>query len=144
MLFRSNPNGDVLWAKKGSSYRQDRGNGITIDNLGNYLVVGYFGGAGVDTANFNGYKLTGYGDRDIFVAKYNTNGDLLWVKAAGSSSSGEEGWGIAVDNDNNIYIAGMYQGTANFGTLQTTGMQEKTYLLASFHPTVIFYGLKHF
>jgi len=142
VVVKYNPNGDVLWAKKGSSYRQDRGNGITIDNLGNYLVVGYFGGAGVDTANFNGYKLTGYGDRDIFVAKYNTNGDLLWVKAAGSSSSGEEGWGIAVDNDNNIYIAGMYQGTANFGTLQTTGMAGKDVFVSKLSPNGDFLWVK--
>ncbi len=110
--------GNVLWAKKGSSYRQDRGNSITIDADGNYLVAGYFGGTNTDTVNFNGYKLTGYGDRDPFIAKYTPAGDLLWVKAAGSSEGSEEAWGVITDANNNVYVTGMFKGTANFGTFQ--------------------------
>jgi len=142
VVVKYNSIGDVLWAKKGSSSKQDRGNGVVVDNLGNYIVVGYFGGAATDTVNFSGYKLTGYGDRDIFVAKYNTNGQLLWVKAAGSSSSGEEGWGVTVDNDNNIYITGMYQGAANFGNLQTTGMAGKDVFVSKLSPNGDFLWVK--
>jgi hypothetical protein len=134
--------GNVLWAKKGSSKLQDRGNGVTIDGAGNYIVVGYFGGAGVDTVNFSGYKLTGYGDRDIFVAKYNSAGELLWVKAAGSINNGEEGWGVATDNDNNIYVSGHFQGTATFGTLQATSMAVKDGFVAKLSPDGEFLWVK--
>ncbi len=126
--------GDVIWAKKGSSKLQDRGNSLAKDTQGNYVVVGYFGGTGVDTVNFSGLKITGNGDRDIFVAKYNSAGDILWVKAAGSINSGEEGWGIATDLNDNIYICGQFQGTANFGSYQLTSLGGRDAFVAKVSP----------
>ncbi|MFH0733150.1 MAG: T9SS type A sorting domain-containing protein [bacterium] len=144
VVVKYNAAGDVLWAKKGSSYRQDRGNSITVDAAGNYLVTGYFGGTGVDTVNFNGYKLTGYGDRDIFVAKYNPSGDLLWVKAAGSSNSGEEGWGVVTDAQNNVYVCGQYAGTSNFGANQVTSVGGRDVFLTKLTPDGTYEWVKTF
>ena len=144
VVVKYNAAGDVLWAKKGSSSKQDRGNSITVDAAGNYLVAGYFGGAATDTVNFNGYKLTGYGDRDIFVAKYTPAGNLLWVKAAGSSNSGEEGWGVVTDAQNNVYVCGQYAGTSNFGTNQVTSVGGKDVFLTKLTPDGNFEWVKTF
>ncbi len=53
--------------------------GITTDANGDILVTGQFS----NTCVFDTTLVTSVGGDDIFIAKYNTSGDLLWVKAAG-------------------------------------------------------------
>ena len=52
---------------------------------------------------------------DIFVAKYNGNGTLVWAKQAGSTST-DQGFGIAVDGLGNSYVTGSFSDTATFGS----------------------------
>ena len=42
---------------------------------------------------------------DVFVAKYDTNGNVLWAKSAGSID-GDEGWGICTDANGNVFVTG--------------------------------------
>ncbi len=68
----------------------------------------------------NGIISQSYGDRDVLVNKYSTNGELLWVKNAGSS------WfdrvdGIVVDENNTCYITGMVSENAEFDSLSFAG-----------------------
>ncbi len=57
---------------------------------------------------------------DVFVAKYRSDGTLVWVKRDGGK---EADWGrdIAVDKYSNTYVVGDYTDTANFGTFQIIG-----------------------
>jgi hypothetical protein len=54
------------------------------------------------------------GMRDVFVAKYNHAGTLLWFSRAGSTQM-DEGTGIDVVG-NEIFISGNFNGTATFGS----------------------------
>jgi hypothetical protein len=108
-------NGALLWAKKAGGTDPDWGSAITTDGYGNSLVTGWFR----ETATFgageaNETSLTSAGDRDIFVAKYDRNGALLWAKKAGGTAS-DAGSDIAIDGDGNSLVTGLFQGTATFG-----------------------------
>ncbi|KYK31485.1 MAG: hypothetical protein AYK22_07860 [Thermoplasmatales archaeon SG8-52-3] len=112
------------WAKSGGGFSIDYGHNIATDNLGNCYVIGkYF-----SEASFGSTNLKSYGDLmswDIYVAKLNSNGDWLWAVGAGGTFN-DEGSGIAVDLEGNVYITGVFYDTAWFGniTLTCTGYQD--------------------
>ena len=114
--------GDLVWAKRAGG-RQDSGNGIALDGSGNSYVTGSFADSAIfGPGETNETTLTSAGIFNIFVAKYDASGDLVWAKRAGGSSF-DLGIGIAVDGARNSYVTGLFGGSATFGlgeTNQTT------------------------
>ena len=114
--------GDLVWAKRagagGASF--DQGLGIAVDGSGNSYVTGHFvGSATFGPGETNETTLTSAGFDDIFVAKYDASGDLVWAKRAGGMSFNDFGQGIAVDGSGNSYVTGNFQGSATFGPGET-------------------------
>jgi hypothetical protein len=104
-------NGNLLWAKSEGSYFSEKALGVTYDNSGNVIICGYF----TDTTIFGGVTIPGKGEHDIFVAKYDANGNLLWMKHEGGPGR-DEGLAIKSDGDGNIYVCGMHSDGAVFGS----------------------------
>lgn len=96
--------GNALWANKATGDYDDYAYDVAIDKSGNSVVTGYFSSSVItfDTSSFN---LIGY--EDAYIAKYSSTGALLWVKTFGGSDYDNSN-GIAIDNQNNIYITGEY------------------------------------
>ena len=110
---------DLVWAKRAGDTSFDGGQGIAVDGSGNSYVTGNF----EDAATFgpgesNETTLTSAGFGDIFVAKYDASGDLVWAKRAGGTSD-DQGIGIALDGSGNSYATGLFQGSATFGPGET-------------------------
>lgn len=104
--------GNLLWAKSEGGNYSDKALGITADASGNVYICGYF----KDDINFGGTApLTGAGDRDIYLAKYDSNGNFLWVRNAGSAGR-DEAKSVICDQAGNIYITGMHTGSITFGS----------------------------
>jgi hypothetical protein len=114
-------NGDFLWAKQMGETSGDEGQSITVDAFGDIYTTGYFS----ETADFDPgagtINLTSAGSTDIFIQKLNTNGDFLWAKQMGGTSS-DFGFSIALDTSANVYITGSFEGTANFDSGAGTAM----------------------
>lgn len=115
-----NSAGVLQWIVSGIGEKQIKGTGLTADNDGNFIAVGYFGGTTTDTMNFGGITVTGSGDRDVYIAKIDPNGNVLWVNHGGSPLSGEEPGDVTVDGDNNIYVTGYFKDVATFGPFTLT------------------------
>jgi len=109
------------WVQEAGGLGQDAGRRVATDNSGNVYVTGYFSGS----ASFDGTDYRGKGIFDIFLAKYNSNGGLIWVQTAGSGQS-DEGYGLGVDNSGNVYVAGYYTETATFGKSEFSDIQTIT------------------
>lgn len=109
------------WAQKAGGASGDYGQAIAVDASGNCYVTGDF----VGTANFGGTALVSAGLSDIFVAKLDPNGNFLWVKQAGGTTS-DHGYGIAISSTGNCYVTGSFVGTANFGgtALESAGLSD--------------------
>lgn len=71
------------------------------------------------SSTFGTTTLTSSGDKDIFVAKIDHNGNWLWANQAGGISY-DYGRGIAVDDNGNSYITGEFEESATFGTTTLT------------------------
>ncbi|MBW8050912.1 MAG: T9SS type A sorting domain-containing protein [Cytophagales bacterium] len=113
-IAKYDSSGTFLWAKSAGGSLADRANAISTDGFGNAYLTGFF----TDTAIFgNGSDtLISAGADDIFIAKYDAAGNLLWVKSNGSSSSLESGQSIVSDDSLSIYLTGYFSGTAIFGS----------------------------
>ncbi len=103
--------GNLNWIKQAGGTDTDMGQGISTDKSGNIYTTGYFG----TTSSFGSEQVMSNGFSDIFITKYDANGNELWVKSAGSTTS-DEGAGIAVDANNKIYVTGYFTKTPTFGS----------------------------
>jgi len=111
-IIKYNQDGSVVWAKKAGGLLEDVGSDIALDGYGNLFLIGHFDG----TTNFEGNLLTSYGQKDIFIAKYSTDGIFQWVVQAGGSSW-DYSVSISCDNNGNAYLAGDFTAPATFGNL---------------------------
>jgi len=101
----------------------DSAEAVAVDSAGNSYVTGTFRieatfGAGEP----NQTVLRGVGPQDIFVAKFDPNGLLLWARSAGSGFFNQDfAWGIGIDTAGNSYVTGwLGSGPADFGGGVTT------------------------
>lgn len=118
------PAGGLSWIKSLGSTNSDYGYAIEADANGNSFVVGKFN----TSTNLGGVSLTAVGQDDIFIARLDSTGAVIWAKNAGSTSS-DFAKGVSLDAAGNIYLTGNFSGTATFfGTpnvaLTTTGQWD--------------------
>jgi len=125
-IAKYNPSGTLIWAKRAGGTVNDRATAVTTDSNGNIYLTGSFGG----TANFDGTNITATGgafDTDIFVAKYNSTGNIQWVKKGGTTGGDvEEAKAITLDALGNVYISGVFFNTVSFDgqTISSNGSSD--------------------
>ena len=122
-LVKYDPLGNVLWAKSGGGIFDDIGWGVATDAPGNVIITGSFYSP---TIIFDTYTLSSSGGADIFVVKYDVNGNIIWAKNEGGNFN-DNGFGIASDINNNILITGSFRSAAfvtGTTTLTNTGIDD--------------------
>ncbi|MCO6459754.1 MAG: hypothetical protein J5I93_31060, partial [Pirellulaceae bacterium] len=87
----------------------DQGRGLAIDGTGNVYVSGTFR----HTVNFGSTVLTSNGEDDVFVAKLDPGGGVLWAVGFGGAGV-EENTGLAIDAAGNVYTAGRFIDSVDF------------------------------
>lgn len=105
-----------FWAKKmgnGTDANATQGYGIDVDQNGNVYSTGVFVGLTDFDPGAATYNLNASGNADIYVSKLDANGNFVWAKQLGGSSS-DMSYALALDASGNIYITGQFQGTADF------------------------------
>jgi hypothetical protein len=94
-------NGVRQWNRSYSNtyyFGEDKANHLKVGPNGNCYVTGYI---------WDGYNTS----FDAVTLKYDPNGTLQWDQVHNGPGSGEDsGLGIAVDDDANVYVAGLVQG----------------------------------
>ena len=122
-VAKYSPQRELLWGFSIGSAGKDMPIDLKLDKDNNFYLAGYFGGL----ADFNPdetieYNLDAGAGRDAFLAKYDRNGNFVWSKKIGNPEKipftdndirFEEARSIALDNNGNIYVAGIFDGTIN-------------------------------
>jgi hypothetical protein len=113
-VAKYDPNGNLIWARQINGNDGDQGVGLDLDPFGNVLVTGYTGGFGAINIPFGDtggvYRtLQCHGGYDGFVAKYNANGAIMWLRAIGGQGD-DFGQSIVTDASGNVYASGYYSG----------------------------------
>ena len=105
--------GNFVWAKSFGGTGFDSGNSISIDGSGNVYTTGYFEGT-VDFDSGSGtLNLTSNGNRDVFIQKLTSSGNLVWAKSFGGSST-DFATSISLDGSGNVYTAGSFRSIVDF------------------------------
>ncbi|MBA7562126.1 hypothetical protein ES708_03775 [subsurface metagenome] len=107
-IAKYNSSGDPLWAKSASGTGYYVTNSITTDNFGNIYITGYFGFFGSSTITFGSTTLTRIGNDDIFIVKYDANGNVIWAKNEGGNGY-DYGMDITTDADGDVYLTGYFR-----------------------------------
>ena len=103
--------GDHAWSARFGDANLQLSTGIATDSSGNVVLVGYFSG----TINLGGTTLVASGgDNDVFVAKFDSDGDHVWSKRFGGPYR-EQSMALVLDSNDNIVIAGSNQTGTDFG-----------------------------
>ncbi len=129
-LVKYDAAGNYKWGKVMGGRGIDESRGLATDKNGSIYVTGLFD----DTADFNiggaDGKLIANGENDIFLAKYDKDGNFLWAKGVGGSKS-DMGMGVAIDANGNVYITGSFvSDTLNFN-LAGSGGKVANYPMAT-------------
>ena len=114
-LTKYNSGGTLQWVQTAGGLLSDRGSSVAVDLMGNAYVIGFYS----DVATFGTKSVTSAGNLDIFVAKYNSSGNLSWLQCGGGTSF-DSGSSVAVDASGNAYVTGTYRDAATFGTASNT------------------------
>jgi hypothetical protein len=106
--------GNFVWAKGfGGATGGGVGRYLVVDQENNIYITGNF----LDTVDFDSGPLTSnlvsVGNNDIFIAKYNSLGVLIWAKSIGGATS-DRGVSMIIDKSKNILITGYFSSTADF------------------------------
>jgi hypothetical protein len=123
-LAKYDNNGNPLWVRQATGISDQEGRCIIIDNAGDIII----GGSYVPNVNFGNYFLTGWGNYDAFIAKYDSNGNLISVLKGGGSDYNETVNGISIDNSGNIFVVGSFSSTAYFGADTLTNLLSDIFI----------------
>ncbi|MHA1697149.1 MAG: SBBP repeat-containing protein [Candidatus Helarchaeota archaeon] len=100
MLVKFDITGNIKWYRIWGYSKKDIGYDVAIDNAHYVYIVG-------STQNL---AVSG---RNLFVAKYDGNGNQIWNRTwKGSVLADIEGYAVAIDKNNNIYITGKTPGAS--------------------------------
>ncbi|HET6243584.1 MAG: T9SS type A sorting domain-containing protein [Bacteroidetes bacterium] len=136
--------GNCQWVKTAG------GNGIDIlrelyaDNNGNIFITGYFGSGGsTGHAVFDNQTIySTSGGIDVFLANYDTDGSLKWVK--GSYGGGGHGIDLVGNEQGDLYVTGAFGGNFTLGSLSLTGDDEVFLIKIKYDTTQAIIGVNEF
>lgn len=98
LLLKYNNTGDFQWNRTWDGSDTDYGKSIVCDSMDNIFITGYTNLLGVDN--------------DILIAKYDSQGNKLWIKVWGPGVN-DSGFTIAINSCGNIFIGGIHRATDN-------------------------------
>lgn len=101
------------WVQNIGGTGEDNGYSIATDNWGFVYVAGSFSGTTDFDPGTGNTSLSSEGLTDAFVAKYNSDGSLIWVKAFGSTGY-DHSFSVNTDDLGNVLLTGSYSGTVDF------------------------------
>jgi hypothetical protein len=130
-VAKFDPQGNFLWAQEVEG--DISGSALAVDGAGNLRVAG---GMVPTNVVFGTNYFESSAPAADFIAEYNTDGDLLWVKAV-IFSDYNRFLCFAADSAGNSYISDAFDGTADFGTLGLTNSYEgngENLFLAKYDP----------
>lgn len=108
-VAKYDPDGTLLWARSAGGSDSDYGSDVTVDDLGNVYVMGFFKGI----SNWSGISKTSSTQGDMFIAKYDNEGNIKWVRT-GDGVSYNYLYEISVDKSGNSYVSANFSNTMQF------------------------------
>ncbi len=115
-ITKHSPTGTALWAKTFGGTDGEIASSVSVDSNGDVYITGWYSSSSLA---FGSQTLTNSsaGNSDVFVAKLNSAGNVVWAKSAGGNAT-DRGHSISVDASGNVVVVGLFiSSTINFGSV---------------------------
>lgn len=119
------PSGTLNWIRTAGGIYGDYAKAIFCDGTSIYITGEIEGYGNVISFENSPITITCIGDNDMFLAKYDLNGNILWAVSGGGFYN-EKALGVAADNNGNVYICGYFTDTATYSgtTIYGNGQRD--------------------
>jgi hypothetical protein len=104
LLVKFDANGEQLWSRQIGTSADENGNAVAVDAQNNVFV------AGSTLGGLDGNASAGA--EDIFVVKYDSDGNRQWTRQLGTGAT-DIAYGVTADSNGNVYLAGRTDGDLN-------------------------------
>jgi hypothetical protein len=122
VVYKMAADGTVAWVRQFGGNREDNPKTLTFDQEGNIVVAGEFQS---QTLNFSGILLEKTNGVSDFLAKLDTDGNVIYAKHINTSTGGTlQISDLHVASDGNMYITGYNGGTMNLNGYVFTVVQN--------------------
>lgn len=112
VLAKYDANGEHVWSQRFGNAFNDVAGGVTVDPAGFVTMAGSFD---KEISFGPGDTHQSLGESDIFIARFTTDGKLVWANTYGAERE-DIGFDIASDAAGNTVTTGWFQGSVDFGT----------------------------
>ncbi len=133
-IAKFDSNGTCLWAVQAGGAEADGVSGFSLDAFGNFYVTGFCTG----TADFGSTIVTGSAQGDIFIAKYDSNANVIWVRQPKGEPTASESRDYpgrsAVDAAGNCLFIGTLRIPTTFGEFRLGTKAANGIFLAKYDP----------
>jgi hypothetical protein len=109
-IAKYDSNGNGIWVTQIAGNGNDLPVNLLLDSINNIYISGYYGSTlTLYNSNSSSFKTltNAEGGSDMFIAKYNSSGNGLWVTYIAGSGSNQQ-VNLLLDSTNNVYISGYY------------------------------------
>jgi type IX secretion system substrate protein len=138
-LARLDSSGSALWVHTFNGPGVNAGSSVLVDINSNIYVSGGF----QDSIEFDAVKLYDSG-KDIYIAKFNSNGNLIWAEQTFADSSVAAGLEIDSDSEGNCYLTGLFNGNAQFGSFNISSLNPYDMFVANYNSNGTCLGIRNF
>jgi hypothetical protein len=115
VIVKYSLNGNAIWARtilSGPNMSTAQYNALAINSAGEILAAGVIQGNS-SAVNFGGITVTGaFSGFNAVLVKYNSSGNVVWVRAPFGGSADTDFTALAIDASNNIIVTGRQYSTA--------------------------------
>jgi len=111
-----------LWGRCGGGSLFDYSKSVSTDNSGNIFITGFFYSPFI---NIGGHLLNNsHSDStsDVFLAKYDANGNMLWASSFGGTNY-DEAYCVTTDPAGDVYMSGSFSNEISFGGITLSSNQ---------------------
>jgi hypothetical protein len=149
-VVKYDKHGNTEWIKLFGSSSLDQGLGISATSDGGAMVTGFITVSVFRKVSFGSVDVYGVGYSDgnsqIFVAKIDSQGDIVWAQSAGGVQL-DIGYGITTNNNGSVFVTGHIYGdesTIDFNSIEVFVAGNTDVFIAEYSEVDIFYcsGIK--
>ena len=128
-LVKFDSSGNELWVKSFQGNSDVCPKDICIDSDTNVCITGSI----ESSTLFDTLLISNTSGIDLFVTKFNNNGEILWGKGVGGTDD-IESFSIVCDPFNNPVICGAFKGSSYFDTITVNGFNENDFFIGKIYP----------
>jgi hypothetical protein len=110
LVTKFDKEGNLMWGDRSRGEAADILHDVAVDNAGNIYLTGAF------ERNFRwgDREVSSASGQDVYVVKLNQGGHLQWLRHASGGIANDRAHAIAVDEQGNVFITGIFTGDITF------------------------------